>query len=119
MGTVVGSVDQCYGISADCQDPEAALAFLKLLSGEKYQRELVRESGQVPATQLEDCPIEAPLMAEVQDLYQQVTARILWADRGFGNEKGEALNRAALAILNGDSADEQAEILAKNVRGAS
>ena len=63
--------------------------------------------------------MEDPLMAEVQDLYQQVTARILWADRGFGHEKGEALNRAALAVLNGDSADEQAEILAETVRGAS
>lgn len=118
-GTVVGSVDQCYGISADCQDPEAALAFLKLLSGEKYQRELAEASGQVPAIQLEDYRMEDPLMAEVQDLYQQVTARILWADRGFGHKKGEALNRAALAVLNGDSADEQAEILAETVRGAS
>ena len=118
-GTVVGSIDQCYGISSDCPDPEAALAFLKLLSGEKYQLELAEESGQVPATRVEGYRTDSPLMAEVQGLYQQVTGQILWADRGFGHEKGEAFNRAALAILNGDPADQQAEILAEQIRSGS
>ena len=103
-GTCIHSVDQCYAVSADCKNPEAAAAFLALLTDETHQRALVESTGQHPGTALAVEHFDNPLQQEDFALYGQVRESVIWMDRGAGGELGAAFNRMAMAILSGRDA---------------
>lgn len=103
-GTCIHSVDQCYAVSADCKNREAAAAFLELLTSEAYQRSLPETSGQYPGTVLNMDTFENALQEEDFRLYDQVQESVIWMDRGAGGDVGSAFNRMAMAILSGRDA---------------
>lgn len=103
-GTCIHSVDQCYAVSADCKNREAAAAFLALLTSEAYQRSLPETSGQYPGTVLNMDTFENALQEEDFRLYDQVQESVIWMDRGAGGDVGSAFNRMAMAILSGRDA---------------
>lgn len=103
-GTCIHSVDQCYAVSADCKNPEAAATFLELLTGEKYQRSMLESPGQYPGTALTVDSFTHALQQEDFALYGQVRESVIWMDRGAGGELGAAFNRMAMAILSGRDA---------------
>ena len=108
-GTCIHSVDQCYAVSADCVNREAAAAFLELLTGEEYQRCLMESYGQYPGTALKVDTFVNELQREDFQLYDQIRESVIWMDRGVGSDVGTAFNRMAMAILSGRGASQALE----------
>lgn len=85
-GCAIQSVEQCYGISAQCQEPELAWALLRRMVETAQQTAEATESN---------------LRREVEDLYSTVEDSVLWIDRGIGGDVGAAFNQLALAVASG------------------
>lgn len=100
-GTCICSVDQCYAVSSGCRNPEAACAFLRLLTGRENQLWLQQQTGQVCSTRDVAGDETYPLQEEVRSLYGQVEERVIWIDRGIGGDVGTMFNQMAVAILSG------------------
>ncbi len=110
-GAAIQSVDQCYAMSNNCQNNEAALAFIKLLTGERRQIELMDKTGQLPAIKTASTVSNYPLQNDIYELYSHTKPGFLWIDRGMGTEIGSTFNSAAQAILSGEDVDGQLKLL--------
>ena len=108
-GTCIRSVDQCYAVSASCQNPEAACAFLELLTNQKYQHRLWELTGQACSTTGIPGQQEYALQEEIFGLYQEVEDSVIWIDRGIGGDVGTRFNQMAAAILSGRDPGEELE----------
>lgn len=85
-GCAIQSVEQCYGISAQCEVPELAWALLQQMM------ETAAQTAPAP---------ESELRQAVKDLYSMVEDSVLWIDRGIGGDVGTAFNQLALAVASG------------------
>lgn len=103
-------------ISRDVKHKEAAVAFLLLLSSEKYQK-IASNLSLLPATQLPDVvQASSPLAADLLLQINQSEQSIIFPDRLLGQQTiGGELNGAAMEMLLGIPADEAMERLEKRV----
>lgn len=108
-GICIRSVDQCYAISSSCANAEAATAFLKYLTGEEMQRELLQQTGQRGTMIGLDSYLEHDIQIQINQLNKQATQSVLWIDRGASGNVGAAFNQMAMAILSGRDWQEELE----------
>jgi raffinose/stachyose/melibiose transport system substrate-binding protein len=104
----LGDVDQCLAISANCANPEAAAAYIKLFSGVEAQEAYAYNADYLLSTKT---PLDksrlSPLFIQVNSLQQQFTGVTPWLDRVFGAGEGVEFNNAAQAIMAGRSPAER------------
>ena len=113
-GTVLGSVGNCFGISATAKNPEGAGAMLKMLSDPEIAAGLAYEKKFNLATNVKlDVGKLDPITIEVQEILNKVTLLTPWYDRVFGAGEGTEFNNAAIAIASGKSPAEQMTALEK------
>lgn len=102
---MVGSVDSAYAISADCENPDAAVAFLKYYTSVPAQERLVYEQGRLPAIKMDlDETRLDPLVIDASNILNSTVGRMSWWDRVFGAGEGVEFNNQCQAIIGGEDA---------------
>jgi raffinose/stachyose/melibiose transport system substrate-binding protein len=100
----LGDVDQCLAISANCSNPEAAAAYIKLFSGVEAQEAYAYNADYLISTKT---PLDenrlSPLFIQVNSLQKKFTGVTPWLDRVFGAGEGVEFNNAAQSIMAGRS----------------
>ncbi len=106
-GVNVGSTGQMYAVSSKAENTEAASAFVKQLTENRFQQELVN-LGQVLVT---NEPVNKdqvdPMALRMQKVFPDVTTYTPWFDRVFATGEGTEFNNIAVAILAGGGPEEQ------------
>ena len=86
---VVGALDNSYAVTSNCEDVEAAVAFLKFWSNEENASMLLYECGRIPATDIRmDEGRLSSLCQDVLACFEQQKVLTPWFDRvdaGSGN----------------------------------
>lgn len=101
-GVGIGSIDQCYAVSAECKNKEAACAFLKTLYTRQAQERLQRAGYISVCVDKEQSADGSPLlMGEISRLNEQLEYKLAWFDRKLGAEQGGRVNRMAQQLLCG------------------
>lgn len=101
----VGSVDTSFAISENCQNKEAAVAFLKHFSLVKSQEKVLYEQGRLPSAKIEtDESKISPLVLDLIELSNESAGLTPWWDRAFGAGEGVEFNNQCLAAFGGDNA---------------
>lgn len=107
----IGSVDQCYAISAGCKNIEAACAFLKSLYTREVQSQL-QQNGYISVCRQNGMDTDSGLlMEELVRLNDQLVEKTSWFDRKLGVEEGQKVNETAQKILCGYDPEELLEKL--------
>lgn len=102
-GIIVGSVDSSYAISENCQNKEAAVAFLKYYTSVAAQERLLYEQGRMPSIKLDvDESKLKPLVVDLISLSANAKGLTPWWDRAFGAGEGAEFNNQCMAIFGGD-----------------
>lgn len=100
----MGALDGSFAISKNCQNVDAAIAFLKELTSDKWEGTLLYDYGKLPSTGMEiDESKISSLCAnviKVMNEQQNLTAWFDCMDTDLGNE----FNNCGVAISNGDDA---------------
>lgn len=104
----LGDVDQCLAISANCSNPEAAAAYIKLFSDVEAQEAYAYNANYLLATKtpLDESKL-SPLFVSVNALQQELTGITPWLDRVFGAGEGVEFNNVAQAIMAGKDSQEK------------
>lgn len=107
----VGQVDKIYAISENCENKEAACAFLKTLTDPEVQGQLIEKTGALPvadATVAEENvdALTQEILAELPNLTTLLPMNIQ-----FGATVGEEFNNISVAIAGGNDAAEQFKAL--------
>lgn len=106
-GLNVGSLGQCFAVSSQAKNIDASCELVKTFSGEKFQKGLAEEMGDVIVTNTEfDESKLPPLAQEVLPLYDEITTYTPWFDRIFGAGEGVEFNNASVAIMAGEDSAE-------------
>jgi raffinose/stachyose/melibiose transport system substrate-binding protein len=108
----LGDMDQCLAISANCKNPEAAAAYIKLFSEVSTQEAYAYNASYLLSTKtpLDESKL-SPLFVEVNTLQQSFTGVTPWLDRVFGAGEGVEFNNVAQAVIAGkDPAERFAEL---------
>lgn len=104
----LGDVDICMAISANCANPEAAAAYIKLFSSVEAQEAYAYNADYLLSTKT---PLDrsrlSPLFIQVTSLQQTFIGVTPWLDRVFGAGEGVEFNNAAQAIMAGRSPAER------------
>ena len=101
-GTIVGSTNRAYAISKNCQNVDAAVAFLKFLTSKESQEKLTYDYSIIPSTQLDiDRSKLTDLAAQTIDLIGAQEHLTAWFDRVDTN-MGNEFNNSSNAIANGE-----------------
>lgn len=110
----IASVEKLFAISEKCENKEAAMAFLKLLSDPQIQEKYVVDCGALSATnlQIDESKVD-PVTAQIMKLQGQVKKALTPMDRQFGANVGGEFNNISLAIAGGKDAQEQFTALQK------
>jgi raffinose/stachyose/melibiose transport system substrate-binding protein len=103
----VGDVDMCFAISANCPNPEAAAAYIKLFSGGNAQEAFAYNANYLLSTKtpLDQAKLSS-LVLQVNAIQQTLDGATPWFDRVFGAGEGVEFNNAAQAIIAGKSPSE-------------
>lgn len=104
----LGDVDQCLAISANCSNPEAAAAYIKLFSDAEAQEAYAYNANYLLSTKtpLDESKL-SPLFVEVNALQQELSGITPWLDRVFGAGEGVEFNNVAQAIMAGKDSQEK------------
>jgi ABC-type sugar transport system, periplasmic component len=104
----LGDVDQCLAISANCAEPEAAAAYIKLFSDKAAQEAYAYKANYLLSTKtvLDESKL-SPLYASVNNLQKKLTGVTPWLDRVFGAGEGAEFNNVAQAIMAGKDPKER------------
>lgn len=106
-GVNVGSTGQMYAVSSQAENTEAACAFVKQLTENRFQQELVN-LGQVLVTNEEVNKDQVdPMALRMQKVFPEVTTYTPWFDRVFATGEGTEFNNIAVAIMAGGNSEEQ------------
>ena len=110
----IASVEKLFAVSEKCENKEAAMAFLKLLSDPKIQEKYIVDCGALSATnlQIDESKVD-PVTAQIMKLQGQVKKALTPMDRQFGANVGGEFNNISLAIAGGKDAKEQFTALQK------
>ncbi|MEC0139613.1 hypothetical protein P4H94_22435 [Paenibacillus macerans] len=94
-------------INAKAKDPDAAIRFLKTWSEDKYQKRIVEEGGDIPATNVQLDPEKVPeLSRKLSDQMSTMKGMFIFYDQGLGAQIGDEYNNTIQAILAGQSPEE-------------
>jgi len=108
----IGDVDQCLAISANCGDPKAAAAYIKMFSGVEAQEAYAYNANYLISTKT---PLDkaklSPLFLEVNAIQKKITGVTPWLDRVFGAGEGVEFNNAAQAVIAGKDPAEKMKAL--------
>ena len=100
----VGSLDNSFAVTKNCENVEAALALLKFWTNEENAANLLYDYGRMPATKFDlDESKLSSLTKSAIDCFNEQNALTPWFDRmntDFGNE----FNNSSIAIANGEDA---------------
>ena len=101
-GVTLGSVDTSFAVTKNCQNVDAAVAFLKYWTNEANATMLAYDYGRIPCTNwtLDESRL-TPLLAECAALMPEQTNMTPWYDR-VDADLGNEFNNQAVAIANGD-----------------
>lgn len=111
QGVNVGSTGQMYAVSNQAEDVDAACAFVKQLTGTRFQQELVNQ-GQMLVCDVDVDRANVDEMAlRMQKVFEDVSVYTPWLDRVFGAGEGVEFNNAAVAIMAGGSPQEKMDDL--------
>lgn len=100
----MGALDGSFAISKNCKNVEAAIAFLKQLTSDKWEGELLYNYGKLPSTSMEiDNSKISPLCANVIKVMNEQTNLTAWFDR-MDTDLGNEFNNCGVDISNGDDA---------------
>lgn len=103
----VAQMDKIYAVSANCANPDAAVAFIKMLSTPEYQGKLVLDTGALPIADADTSS------GTVDAITQQVIAgmpdvtSVLPTD-AFGDPISSEIMNVCVAVASGEDAAEQA-----------
>lgn len=108
----LGDTDQCFAISANCSNPEAAAAYIKLFSDAAAQEAYAYNANYLLSTKtpLDESKLSR-LFLEVNTLQQSFTGLTPWLDRVFGAGEGVEFNNVAQAIMAGKDVQQQFDAL--------
>lgn len=106
--THIASVEKLFAVSEKCDNKEAAIAFLKILSDSDIQEKYMVDCGSLLATKLEvDASKVDSVTAEIAKLQKNITNTLTPMDRQFGANIGGEFNNISLAIVAGSDPKEQ------------
>lgn len=107
-GTHLYAVDKVFAISEKCENKDAALAFLKILSDPEIQEKLVVDCNLLPATgiSVDETKVD-PINVRIIGLQSEITGALTPMDRQFGANVGGEFNNISLAIAGGKDPQEQ------------
>lgn len=98
----VGSLDNSYAITTNCQNVEAAIGFLKFWTNEENAAMLLYDYGRMPATSIElDESRLSSLSRDVITCFGEQKALTPWFDR-MNTDLGNEFNNSSIAVANGD-----------------
>ena len=101
-GVTLGSVDTSFAVTANCKNPDAAVAFIKYWTNEANASMLAYDYGRVPCTNWTlDASKLSPLLAEAITLMTQQKNMTPWYDR-VDADLGNEFNNQCVAIANGE-----------------
>lgn len=104
----IASVEKLFAVSEKCENKEAALGFIKLLSDPEIQEKYVVDCGALSATNTKiDTSKVDPVTAKIMELQGQVKKALTPMDRQFGANVGGEFNNISLAIAGGKDPQEQ------------
>lgn len=106
--THIKSIEKLFAVSEKCENKEAAMEFLKMLSSPEVQENYVVNCGAIPATnvQIDESKID-PVTMDVMKLQQDVKNALTPMDRQFGANVGGEFNNISVAIASGADVQEQ------------
>lgn len=101
-GVTLGSVDTSFAVTANCQNVDAAVAFLKYWTNEENATMLCYDYGRIPCTnwKLDESKLN-PLLAECAALMTEQKNMTPWYDR-VDADLGNEFNNQSVAVANGD-----------------
>lgn len=104
----IATIEKLFAISEKCENKEAALAFIKLLSDPEIQEKYVVDCGGLSATNTTiDTTKVDPVTAKVMELQGQVKKALTPMNRQFGLNLGGEFDNISLAIAGGKDPQEQ------------
>lgn len=113
-GTRISSIEKLFAISETCKNKDAAIAFLKELSGPETQTQYVLDCGGLPATSVAiDASKVDPITLQIMEMQKQVKSALTPMDRQFGPNVGGEFNNISLAIAGGKDPAQQFAALRK------
>ncbi len=102
----VGALDGSFAVSKNCQNVDAAVAFLKMLTSDEWEGKLLYEYGKLPSTSMEiDSEKISSLCQKVIECMNGQKALTAWFDR-MDTDLGNEFNNCGVAISNGDDPQE-------------
>lgn len=109
--TTVGQVDKIYAISENCENKEAACAFLKYLSDPEVQGQLIEKTGALPVadSNISEDKVDG-LTKDLMEKLPELTM-LLPMNLQFGSATGEEFNNISVAIAGGNDVEEQFKAL--------
>jgi raffinose/stachyose/melibiose transport system substrate-binding protein len=98
----MGALDGSFAISKNCQNVEAAVAFLKMLTNADNAGMMLYDYGKLPSTNIDiDTTQISSLCADAITVMNEQTALTAWFDR-MDTDLGNEFNNCGVAISNGD-----------------
>ncbi len=102
----VGSLDNSYAVTTNCQNVEAAVGFLKFWTSDENAAMLLYDYGRMPATSIElDESKLSSLSKDVITCFGEQNALTPWFDR-MNTDLGNEFNNSSIAVANGDDVQE-------------
>lgn len=108
----VGSADFAFGIAENCENKDAAVAFIKYWSSVEVEETFLYEEGRTPAAvfDIDESQLD-PLFVKVLEISNGQKGLTPWFDRAFGAGEGTEFNNTAVAIAAGEDAQEMFDAL--------
>jgi raffinose/stachyose/melibiose transport system substrate-binding protein len=102
----MGALDGSFAISKNCENVDAAIAFLKMLTSEDNASMMLYSYGKLPSTNIDiDNSQISSLCADAITVMNEQTALTAWFDR-MDTDLGNEFNNCGVAISNGDDPQE-------------
>lgn len=118
-GIEVGALNGSFGISKNCKNVDAAVAFLKLLTSEKWEETWIYEYGLLPSVNIDiDTSKVSTLSGQVINFMSESKAITPWFDR-LNSDVGNEFNNCGVSIANGDDAQDTYDTLEEYAESAN
>lgn len=116
QNVAVGALDNSFAVTTNCENPEAAVAFLKFWTSEENASMLLYEYGRLPAVSVEvDEGRLSPLSRDVISCFEAQQALTPWFDR-VDADLGAKFNEICVEIARGADAKEMLDAVQEYVQ---
>ncbi len=102
QGVTLGSVDTSFALTQNCENPDAAIEFLKFWTNEENATTLAYDWGRMPCTKwaIDESKV-SPLLAEAIQLLGEQKNMTPWLDR-VNADLGNEFNNQSVSVANGE-----------------